>query len=170
MRDIGHESVPILTELRGTVRATNDEALKLSVVTEGLPRSAATRRWSARTPHRPVCSQRPSADRWSRRRLSAMASERRFVATARAAVGRSGVCDGPTLGVVRYRRGRRGLCDHENPGVSEEGAPGAIGQRVAESANGISESARAFVDRVRAGMAERETELRDTLNLPDDQR
>ena len=48
--------------------------------------------------------------------------------------------------------------------------PEAIGQRVAESANGISESARAFVDRVRAGMAERETELRDTLNLPDDQR
>ena len=48
--------------------------------------------------------------------------------------------------------------------------PEAIGQRVAESASGISESARAFVDRVRAGMAERETELRDTLNLPDDQR
>ena len=47
--------------------------------------------------------------------------------------------------------------------------PEAIGQRVAESANGFSESA-AFVDRVRAGMAERETELRDTLNLPDDQR
>jgi hypothetical protein len=48
--------------------------------------------------------------------------------------------------------------------------PEAIGQRVAESASGISESARGFVDRVRAGMAERETELRDTLNLPDDQR
>ena len=48
--------------------------------------------------------------------------------------------------------------------------PEAIGHRVAESASGISESARGFVDRVRAGMAERETELRDTLNLPDDQR
>ena len=48
--------------------------------------------------------------------------------------------------------------------------PEAIGQRVAESASGISESARGFVDRVRAGMAEREIELRDTLNLPDDQR
>jgi len=48
--------------------------------------------------------------------------------------------------------------------------PEAIGQRVAESASGVSESARGFVDRVRAGMAERETELRDTLNLPDDQR
>ena len=34
VRDIGHESVPILTELRGTVRATNDELVKLSVVTE----------------------------------------------------------------------------------------------------------------------------------------
>jgi uncharacterized protein YoxC len=34
VRDIGHESVPILTELQGTVRATNDELVKLSVVTE----------------------------------------------------------------------------------------------------------------------------------------
>src|SRR4029434_1870994 len=32
--DIGHESVPILTELRGTVRATNDELVKLAVVTD----------------------------------------------------------------------------------------------------------------------------------------
>ncbi len=34
VRDIGHESVPILTELQGTVRATNSELEKLSVVTE----------------------------------------------------------------------------------------------------------------------------------------
>jgi uncharacterized protein YoxC len=34
VRDIGHESVPILTELQGTVRATNDELVKLSLVTE----------------------------------------------------------------------------------------------------------------------------------------
>ncbi|MCW2811636.1 MAG: uncharacterized protein JWP61_2094 [Friedmanniella sp.] len=34
VRDIGHESVPILTELQGTVRATNDELGKLSLVTE----------------------------------------------------------------------------------------------------------------------------------------
>ncbi|HEX3196547.1 MAG TPA: DUF948 domain-containing protein [Propionibacteriaceae bacterium] len=34
VRDIGHESVPILTELQGTVRATNDELVKLSVVTD----------------------------------------------------------------------------------------------------------------------------------------
>jgi uncharacterized protein YoxC len=34
VRDIGHESVPILTELRGTVTATNNELEKLSVVTE----------------------------------------------------------------------------------------------------------------------------------------
>ena len=55
-------------------------------------------------------------------------------------------------------------------GYLKRARPEAIGQRVAESASGISESARGFVDRVRAGMAERETELRDTLNLPDDQR
>ena len=48
-------------------------------------------------------------------------------------------------------------------------SPDAIGQRVAESASGISESARGFVDRVRAGMVERETELRDSLGLPDEQ-
>jgi hypothetical protein len=47
--------------------------------------------------------------------------------------------------------------------------PEAIGQRVANSASGVSESARNFVDRLRAGMAERETELRETLNLSDDQ-
>jgi hypothetical protein len=47
--------------------------------------------------------------------------------------------------------------------------PEAIGRRVAETANGISESARGFVDRFRAGMAEREDELRETLNIPDDQ-
>jgi Family of unknown function (DUF6167) len=47
--------------------------------------------------------------------------------------------------------------------------PEAIGQRVAESATGISDSARGFVDRVRAGMAERETELRETLGMPDSQ-
>jgi len=34
VRDIGHESVPILTELRGTVHATNNELEKLSLVTE----------------------------------------------------------------------------------------------------------------------------------------
>lgn len=34
IRDIGHNSVPILTELRGTVTATNNEIEKLSYVTE----------------------------------------------------------------------------------------------------------------------------------------
>jgi Family of unknown function (DUF6167) len=47
--------------------------------------------------------------------------------------------------------------------------PEAIGQRVAESASGVSGSAREFIDRLRAGMAERETELRETLGLPDEQ-
>lgn len=34
VRDIGHNSVPILTELKGTVSATNEELGKLAVVTE----------------------------------------------------------------------------------------------------------------------------------------
>jgi uncharacterized protein YoxC len=36
VRDIGHESVPILTEMQGTVRATNEELQRLSVVTADL--------------------------------------------------------------------------------------------------------------------------------------
>ncbi len=34
IHDLGQESVPILTELQGTVRATNEELGKLAVVTE----------------------------------------------------------------------------------------------------------------------------------------
>lgn len=48
-------------------------------------------------------------------------------------------------------------------------SPEAIGRRVAESASGVSQSAQGFVDRLRAGMAERETELRESLGLPDEQ-
>ena len=47
--------------------------------------------------------------------------------------------------------------------------PEAIGQRVAETASGISESARDFVDRFRSGMAEREVQLRESLNMPDNE-
>ena len=41
VRDIGHESVPILTELRGTVQATDDELGKLSVVTGDVAKVSA---------------------------------------------------------------------------------------------------------------------------------
>ena len=41
VRDIGHESVPILTELRGTVHATNNELDKLSLVTEDVAKVSA---------------------------------------------------------------------------------------------------------------------------------
>jgi uncharacterized protein YoxC len=41
VRDIGHESVPILTELRGTVHATNNELDKLSVVTDDVAKVSA---------------------------------------------------------------------------------------------------------------------------------
>lgn len=34
VRDIGHDTVPILQELKGTVSATNDEISKVAVVTE----------------------------------------------------------------------------------------------------------------------------------------
>lgn len=36
VRDIGHNAVPILVELKGTVTATNDELGKLSVVTNDI--------------------------------------------------------------------------------------------------------------------------------------
>ena len=43
----------------------------------------------------------------------------------------------------------------------------AIGDRVAGSAVSVGERAASFADRVRAGMAEREAELRSQLGLPD---
>ncbi|MFW6599632.1 DUF948 domain-containing protein [Propionibacteriaceae bacterium Y2011] len=41
VRDIGNESVPILTELKGTVTATNVEIEKLSLVTEDAAKVSA---------------------------------------------------------------------------------------------------------------------------------
>lgn len=41
VRDIGHNSVPILQELKGTVSATNDELGKLSLVTEDVSKVSA---------------------------------------------------------------------------------------------------------------------------------
>lgn len=41
VRDIGNESVPILTELKGTVTATNGEIEKLSLVTEDAAKVSA---------------------------------------------------------------------------------------------------------------------------------
>jgi len=49
----------------------------------------------------------------------------------------------------------------------KKASPEAIGHRVAESASGVGERAQDFTARVRAGMAERETELRETLGLPE---
>ena len=38
MRDLGHHSVPVLLELKGTVENTNEELAKLSAVTEDVAR------------------------------------------------------------------------------------------------------------------------------------
>lgn len=46
-------------------------------------------------------------------------------------------------------------------------SPQAVGQRVADSATNVGASAQDFATRVRAAMAEREAELRDTLGLAD---
>ncbi|MDO5676566.1 MAG: DUF948 domain-containing protein [Propionibacteriaceae bacterium] len=40
VRDLGHNSVPVLQELKGTVAATNTELAKLSVVTDDASRVA----------------------------------------------------------------------------------------------------------------------------------
>lgn len=48
----------------------------------------------------------------------------------------------------------------------QKSTPEAIGNRVADSATGISASLQDFAVSVRAAMAERETELRDELGLP----
>jgi hypothetical protein len=44
--------VPILTELRGTVRATNDELVKLSVVTEDVAKVSANATVVSENAHR----------------------------------------------------------------------------------------------------------------------
>ena len=49
----------------------------------------------------------------------------------------------------------------------QRATPQAIAQRASESAQGVSASVQDFVVRLRAAMAERETELRDTLGLPE---
>ena len=41
VRDVGHNSVPILQELKGTVTATNTELAKLSVVTDDVAKVSA---------------------------------------------------------------------------------------------------------------------------------
>ena len=50
-------------------------------------------------------------------------------------------------------------------GLLKQATPDAIGQRVAGSASNVGERARDFAARVRAGMAERETEIRETFGL-----
>jgi hypothetical protein len=52
-------------------------------------------------------------------------------------------------------------------GVLQQATPQALGQRVSGSAAELTGSVRDFSDRVRAAMAEREAELRDTLGLND---
>ncbi len=46
-------------------------------------------------------------------------------------------------------------------------SPEALVQRASGSVAGVGERAQDFAGRVRAAMAERETELRDTLGLPE---
>ena len=67
---------------------------------------------------------------------------------------------GAGIAIFLYRKIRQSM---------KKASPEALGQRVADTANGISESAREFIDRFRTGMAERETELRETLGVPEDQ-
>lgn len=50
-------------------------------------------------------------------------------------------------------------------GYLRKSSPQAVGQRVADSAGTFGSSARDFTERFRAAMAERETELRETLGL-----
>ncbi len=52
-------------------------------------------------------------------------------------------------------------------GAMQKATPQALGQRVAGSAAGLGERAQDFAAQVRAGMAEREAELRETLGLAD---
>ena len=84
VRDIGHESVPILTELQGTVRATNDELEQAQPGHRGRRQGQQERdrgQRERRPADQPVLARR-SAGRWSRRRPSPTASARPSAATA----------------------------------------------------------------------------------------
>ncbi len=50
-------------------------------------------------------------------------------------------------------------------GYLRQANPQALGRRVVDSAGGVGASAQDFAARMRAAMAEREAELRDTLGL-----
>ncbi len=50
-------------------------------------------------------------------------------------------------------------------GLLKKATPEALGNRVSGAATGVGDSARDFVNRVRAGMAEREEEIRTELDL-----
>lgn len=45
-------------------------------------------------------------------------------------------------------------------------APEALGNKMAETAGSVGDAATGFADRVRAAMAERESEIRDALGQP----
>ena len=49
--------------------------------------------------------------------------------------------------------------------ILKQATPEALGHRVADSASSMGERAQDFAARVRAGMAERETEIRETFGL-----
>jgi hypothetical protein len=51
--------------------------------------------------------------------------------------------------------------------LRQQATPQALGQRAADRAQGAGDAVRDFTARLRAAMAERETELRDTLGLPE---
>jgi uncharacterized protein HemX len=50
--------------------------------------------------------------------------------------------------------------------IWQQATPQALAQRASDSAHGVSEQVQDFVGRLRAAMAERETELRAVLDQP----
>ena len=73
VRDLGHNSVPVLVELKSTVENTNAELEKMSLVTDDVALSPGTPPWSASTP--PICrscSRPPWAAPWFAAQRSSM--------------------------------------------------------------------------------------------------
>jgi hypothetical protein len=52
-------------------------------------------------------------------------------------------------------------------GYLQRARPSAVGTRVSSTAAGVGQRAQGFVGRLRTGMAEREAELREELDMPE---
>ena len=174
IKGVSDETVPLLNEVTTTVTTANAQLVRVDAITSNV-QSATTNVCAltallAATVGGPVVRSQPSPTACGRRsptgraRPPAAASPtrsapRRPLPAPRAAGARP--ADAPAV-LGRRRGGRRGLC---RPQGAEDRCTRTARRGLADRAVGTGAGLRAFADEVRAGMAEREAELRDALGM-----